>query len=140
MLSDCNLMGFRKRSQYCINIQKPHPQPLPVGEGSEYPHFLLENRARRPCSTIVSLANLSRTVVSVPRPPAPKINSPTPNRSPLERGVNTLTSCWRTGHGDHRPTLRVHLRPICYLCLPLYTFTLARNTYNVCAHKRPCIM
>ena len=68
MLSDCNLMGFRKRSQYCINIQKapppsppcrtghgdqqPHPQPLPVGEGSEYPCFLLENRARRPCSTI----------------------------------------------------------------------------------------
>ena len=48
MLSDCNLMGFRKRSQYCINIQKPHPQPLPVGEGSEYPCFLLENGARRP--------------------------------------------------------------------------------------------
>ena len=53
MLSDCNLMGFRKRSQYCINIQKPHPQPLPVGEGSKYPCFLLENRAQRPCSTMV---------------------------------------------------------------------------------------
>ena len=35
MLSDCNLMGFRKRSQYCINIQKPHPQPLPVEQGTE---------------------------------------------------------------------------------------------------------
>ena len=23
-------------------------------------------------------------------------NSPSPNPSPLERGVNTLTSCWRT--------------------------------------------
>ena len=53
MLSDCNLMGFRKRSQYCINIQKPHPPPLPVGEGSKYPCFLLENRAQRPCSTMV---------------------------------------------------------------------------------------
>ena len=69
MLSDCNLMGFRKRSQYCINIQKPHPrhlpveqgtetnsptpQPLPVGEGSKYSCFLLENRAQRPCSTMV---------------------------------------------------------------------------------------
>ena len=31
--------------------------------------------------------------------------SPTPNPSPLERGVNTLASCWRTGHGDHRPTI-----------------------------------
>ena len=36
-----------------------------------------------------------------------KINSPTPNPSPLERGVNTLTycwktdiGCWRTGHRD----------------------------------------
>ena len=59
-----------------INSPSPAPPfggfPLPVGEGSEYPHFLLENRARRPCSTIVSLANHSRTVVSVPRPPAPK--------------------------------------------------------------------
>ncbi len=27
-------------------------------------------------------------------------NSPTPNPSPSERGVNTLASCWRTGHGD----------------------------------------
>ena len=77
MLSDCNLMGFRKRSQYCINIQKPHPrhlpveqgtetnsptpqplpvgesptpQPLPVGEGSKYSCFLLEDGARRPPS------------------------------------------------------------------------------------------
>ena len=43
-------MGFRKRSQYCINIQKPHPHPLPVGEGSKYPRFLLEDGARRPPS------------------------------------------------------------------------------------------
>ena len=60
-LSDCNLMGFRKRFRYCINIQnwspapaprweQPHPQPLPVGEGSEYPCFLLEDGARRPPS------------------------------------------------------------------------------------------
>ena len=55
-------------------------------------------------------ANHSRTVVSVPRPPAPKYKappptpprwreSPTPIPSPLEKGVNTLASCWRTGHG-----------------------------------------
>ena len=69
-----------------------------------------------------------------------QINSPSSNLSPLERGVNTLTSCWRTGHGDHRPTLRVHLRSICYLCLPLYTFALARNKNNVCAHKTPRIV
>ena len=81
------------------NSHSPSPAPpfgglpLPAGEGSEYPYFLLENRARRPCSTIVSLANQSRTVASVPRPPATK--SP-PNPSQLERGVNTLTSCWRT--------------------------------------------
>ncbi len=42
------------------------PQPLPEGErappptpplmeGSEYPCFLLENRAQRPCSTMVCL-------------------------------------------------------------------------------------
>ena len=41
---------------------------------------VLENRARRPCSTIVCMANLSRTVVSVPRPPAPNvIHSPAYN-------------------------------------------------------------
>ena len=61
MLSDCNLMGFRNRFRYCINIQngsptpaprweQPHPQPLPAGEGSEYPCFLLEDGARRPPS------------------------------------------------------------------------------------------
>ena len=30
---------------------------------------------------------------------------PPPIPSPLERGVNTLASCWRTGRGDHRPTM-----------------------------------
>ena len=35
----------------------------------------------------------------------PPNNSPTPNPSPLERGVNCLASCWRTGHGGHRPTI-----------------------------------
>ena len=29
---------------------QPHPHPLPVGEGSEYPRFLLEDGARRPPS------------------------------------------------------------------------------------------
>ena len=29
---------------------KPHPRPLPVGEGSEYLYFLLEDGARRPSS------------------------------------------------------------------------------------------
>ena len=55
----------------------------------------------------------SRTVVSVPRPPATKEKTPSPPRScsgkrpkvERERGVNTLASCWRTGHGDHRPTI-----------------------------------
>ncbi len=45
-------------------------------------------------------ANHSRTVASVPRPPAPKYTAPTPIPSPLEKGVNTLAACWRTGHGD----------------------------------------
>ena len=40
---------------------------------------VLENRARRPCSTMVSMANLSRTVVSVPRPPATKQAAPSSN-------------------------------------------------------------
>ena len=44
--------------------------------------LLLENRARRPCSTIVCKANLSRTVVSVPRPPARSRGI----HSPLRRG------------------------------------------------------
>ena len=35
-------------------------------------YWVLENRAQRPCSTMVSMANLSRTVASVPRPPATK--------------------------------------------------------------------
>ena len=36
MLSDCNLMPFAAQFQFCIFMQKqPHPQPLPVGEGSE---------------------------------------------------------------------------------------------------------
>ena len=43
---------------------------------------LLEHRAQRPCSTKVSKANLSRTVVSVPRPPARS----TAIHSPLQRG------------------------------------------------------
>ena len=30
--------------------KQPHPRPLPVGEGSEYPCFLLEDGARRPLS------------------------------------------------------------------------------------------
>ena len=66
-------------------------------------------------------ANQSRTVVSVPRPPA------TSNAiySPLQRGGESralarrgggavdgylfrCAGCWRTGHGDHRPTWRVH--------------------------------
>ena len=66
-------------------------------------------------------ANQSRTVVSVPRPPA------TSNAiySPLQRGGESralarrgggaiddylfrCAGCWRTGHGDHRPTCRVH--------------------------------
>ena len=41
--------------------------PSPAGAGVFI--WVLENRARRPCSTMVSLANHSRTVVSVPRPP-----------------------------------------------------------------------
>ena len=28
---------------YIYAKQQPHPQPLPVGEGSEYPRFLLED-------------------------------------------------------------------------------------------------
>ena len=90
--------------------------------------------------TYYSESNQSRTVVSVPRPPARSGGI----HSPLQRGEvgdgAVYFGCWRTGHGDHRPTLRVHLRPICYLCLPLYTFALARNTNNVCAHKTPHIM
>ena len=42
-----------------------------------------------------------------PHPNSPIPNNPTPIPSPLERGVNTLACCWRTGHGGHRPTLRV---------------------------------
>ena len=43
-------------------------------------------------------------------PPTPprRRESPTPNPSPLERGVNTLASCWRTGRGGHRPTWIIH--------------------------------
>ena len=67
---------------YAIRGLQPHPQPLPVGEGSEYLHFLLENRAQRPCSTMIGLANLSRTVVSVPRPPTRSKGI----YSPLQRG------------------------------------------------------
>ena len=88
--------GLLAPSSSTQNIQPP-PQLLPAGEGSEYLHFLLENRARRPCSTIVSLANLSRTVASVPRPPAPKIYSPNPNPSPLERMLFTPLS---NGEGE----------------------------------------
>ena len=36
--------------------------------------------------------NTSRTVVSAPRPPAPKIYSPIPNLSPLERMLFTPLS------------------------------------------------
>ena len=81
-LNCCGLFQYiiynRYRCFFCttvafFNTLKPHPQPLPVGEGSEYPHFLLENRAQRPCSTMIGLANLSRTVVSVPRPPTTKL-------------------------------------------------------------------
>ena len=39
-----------------------------------------------------------------------QINSPTPIPSPLERGVNTPASCWRTGHGD--PALLWFASPI----------------------------
>ena len=44
-------------------MNSPTPNPFPfllwqatkgrAGEGSEYPHFLLEYRARRPCTTIL---------------------------------------------------------------------------------------
>ena len=44
-----------------------------------------------------------------------KLTAP-PNPSPLERGVNTLASCWRTGHRDHRPTWLAHLFYLFYLC------------------------
>ena len=67
MLSDCNLMGFRKRIKRSVKLHKytegaPPPRrsrgfPLPLWRG------------------VNSLANYSRTVVSVPRPPAPKICS-----------------------------------------------------------------
>ena len=43
-------------------------------------------------------------------------NGPTPNPSPLERGVITLASCWRTGHGDPSPTWLAHLFYLFYLC------------------------
>ena len=57
----------------------------------------LEHRAQRPCSTKVSMANLSRTVVSVPRPPARS----TAIHSSLQRGGcgGGSGSC-RTGHRD----------------------------------------
>ena len=42
---------------------------------------------------------------SLTAPPPSPPRSPTPIPSPLERGVNTLASCWRTGHGDQRPTM-----------------------------------
>ena len=81
-----NITHYYIVDKFSNNQKQPHPQPLPVGEGSEYPHLLLENRywmlenrywvlenrAQRPCSTMVSMANLSRTVASVPRPPATK--------------------------------------------------------------------
>ena len=38
--------GARRPPSY----YKPHPRPLPVGEGSEYLYFLLEDGARRPSS------------------------------------------------------------------------------------------
>ena len=39
--------------------------------------------------------------------PCPVLQQPKkePQPSSSERGVNTLASCWRTGHGDHRPTM-----------------------------------
>ena len=39
---------------YAIRELQPHPQPLPVGEGSDYPCFLLEDGARRPSSYLVA--------------------------------------------------------------------------------------
>ena len=39
--------------------KQPHPQPLPVGEGSEYPCFLLEDGAQRPPSYLVGASVLS---------------------------------------------------------------------------------
>ena len=38
-----------------LGNKQPHLHPLPVGEGSEYPCFLLEDGAQRPCSTMVCL-------------------------------------------------------------------------------------
>ena len=32
--------------------------------------------------------------------------------------MNTLASCWRTGHGDPRPTLKVYLFNLRYLLNP----------------------
>ena len=44
---------------YAIWRLQPHPHPLPVGEGSKYPCFLLEDGARRPPSYLVGASVLS---------------------------------------------------------------------------------
>ena len=61
-------------------------------------------------------ANYSRTVASVPRPPTRSKGI----HSPLQRGGvgggAVYFECWRTGRGDHRPTLRVYLFYLFNLC------------------------
>ena len=95
--------------QFWEDGAQPHPQPLPVGEGSEYPRFLLEDGARRPPSyygypiLILTAKRGLGYLNSRPGSLCPGLQQP--NKQPtLVGGVNPLASCWRTGHGDHRPT------------------------------------
>ena len=71
---------------------------------------VLENRARRPCSTMVSMANLSRTVVSVPRPPARSkgihytVPSCEPSRNPPGLTPNSSLKHLLKYEGEVKPT------------------------------------
>ena len=92
--------------------------------------YLMEDGAWKPSSYLVCLACrffcftlvvggfcviVSRTVVSAPRPPTPNMFARlfTPlslrgweSRVGAARGRGCyLDGCWRTGHGDHRPTM-----------------------------------
>ena len=77
--------------------------------------LLLENRARRPCSTIVCKANLSRTVVSVPRPPARSRGI----HSPLRRGGDGGGAVYLVagGRGAETPSYVFFTKSGYFLCI-----------------------
>ena len=97
MLSECNFMGFGKRSQYCINIQKrkPHPRaalrtappPTPPRRRGEWIPLLPAGGRGTEATVLLWFAMLTiveqglRALFS-----STQINSPT-LFSPLERGV-----------------------------------------------------